>query len=74
MERQATQPLTLEEAKARLRAAANRDDIVSWVWRSPQTGVLIAFIIGLAARTSSRLRPRNALATGVVSLLTRSRR
>jgi hypothetical protein len=72
MERQATQPLTLEEAKARLRTAANRDDIVSWVWRSPQKGVLIAFILGLAAGTSSTTR--HALATGVVSLLTRSRR
>jgi len=72
MERQATQPLNLEEAKARLRAAASRDDMVSWVWRSPQTGVLIAFIIGLAAGTSSTTR--NALAGGVVSLLTRSRR
>ena len=36
MERQAIQPLNLEEAKARLRAAASRDDIVSLVWRSPR--------------------------------------
>jgi hypothetical protein len=71
MERQATQPLNLEEAKARLRAAASRNDIVSWVWRSPQKGVLIAFILGLAAGTSTTAR--NALASGVVSLLTRSR-
>jgi len=71
MERQATQPLNLEEAKARLRAAASRDHMASWVWRSPQIGVLIAFIFGLAAGASSTAR--NALASGVVSLLTRSR-
>jgi len=72
MDRQAIQPLNLAEAKARLRTAASRDDIVSWVWRSPQRGVLIAFILGLAVGTSSTAR--NALARGVVSLLTRSRR
>ena len=72
LERQTTQPLNLEEAKARLRAAASRDTMLSWVWRSPQTGVLIAFIIGLAAGASPTAR--HALATGVVSLLTRSRR
>jgi hypothetical protein len=72
MERQTTQPLKLEEAKARLRAAASRDDVVSLVWRSPQKSVLIAFILGLAVGTSSAAR--NMLATGVVSLLTRSRR
>ena len=72
MERQATQPLNLEDAKARLRTAASRDDIVSLVWRSPQKSVLIAFILGLAVGTSPTAR--HMLATGVVSLLTRSRR
>lgn len=72
MERQTTQPLNLEEAKARLRAAASRDNMLSWVMRSPQTGVLIAFIIGLAAGAFSTAR--HALASGVVSLLTRPRR
>ena len=72
MERQATQPLNLEEAKARLRAAASRDDMVSWVWPSLHKGVVIAFILGLAVGTSSTAR--NMLASGVVSLLTRSRR
>jgi hypothetical protein len=71
MERQATQPLNPKEAKARLRAAAGREDISSWVWCSPQKAVLIAFIIGFAAGTSSTAR--QALASGVVSLLTRSR-
>jgi hypothetical protein len=72
MERQAIQPLNLAEAKARLRAAASRDDVVSLVWPSPQKGVVVAFILGLAVGTSSTAR--NMLATGVVSLLTRSRR
>jgi hypothetical protein len=71
MERKATQPLNPEEAKARLRAAASRDAIASWVWRFSQKGVLIAFILGFAAGTSSTAR--KALASGVVSLLTRSR-
>ena len=72
MERQTTQPLNPEEAKARLRVAASRDDMASWVWRSPQKGVLLAFLFGFAAGTSSTAR--QALASGVVSLLTRSRR
>jgi len=72
MERRATQPLNLEEAKARLREAASRNDMVSWVWLSPHKGIVIAFILGLTVGTSSTAR--NMLTTGVVSLLTRSRR
>ena len=72
MERQAAQPLKLDDAKARLREAASRDDGSSWVWRSPHKGVLVAFILGFAAGTSSTAR--KALASGAVSLLTRSRR
>jgi hypothetical protein len=71
MERQATQPLNPQEAKARLRAAASGGDIVSLLGRSPQTAVLVAFIIGFAAGTSATAR--KALASGVVSLFTRSR-
>jgi hypothetical protein len=71
MERKTTQPLNLQEAKARLRAAASGGDIASLVWRSPQVAVLVAFIIGFAAGTSQAAR--KALASGVVSLLTRSR-
>ena len=71
MERKATQPLNPQEAKARLRAAASGGDISSLMWRSPQTAVLVAFIIGFAAGTSSAAR--KALANGVVSLLTRPR-
>jgi hypothetical protein len=71
MERKATQPLNPDEAKARLRAAARRGDMFSWVWRSPQKAILMAFIIGFAAGTSATAR--KALARGVVSLLTHFR-
>jgi hypothetical protein len=71
MERQSTQPMTVEEAKARLRAAATQGDILAWVSHSPQQSVLIAFILGLTAGTSSAAR--RALTSGVLSLLTRSR-
>jgi hypothetical protein len=71
MERKTTQPLNPQQAKARLRAAASGGDIASLMWRSPQTAVLVAFIIGFAAGTSSAAR--KVLASGVASLLTRSR-
>jgi hypothetical protein len=71
MERQSTQPVTAEEAKARLRSAANQGDMLSWLWCTPQRGMLIAFILGLTAGTSSAAR--RALTSGVLSRLTRSR-
>ena len=71
MERQATQPLNPEDAKARLRAAAIRGPALSWVRSFPMEGVLAAFILGLIIGTSSTAS--NALASGLVALLKRSR-
>ena len=47
MERQATQPLNPEDAKARLRAAATGGQALSWVRSYPKEGVLAAFILGV---------------------------
>jgi len=71
MERQTTQPLTLAEAKARLRGTIVAGDRYSWVWRSPQKATLAAFFLGFAVGTSATAR--EALASAVVTLLRRSR-
>ena len=71
MERQATQPLSPEDAKARLRAAATGGQVLSWARSYPKEGVLVAFILGLIIGTSSTAS--NALASGLVALLKRSR-
>jgi uncharacterized membrane protein len=71
MERKATQPLNPEDAKARLRAAATGGQVLSWMWSYPKEGVLAAFILGLILGTSATAR--EALASGIVALLKRSR-
>jgi hypothetical protein len=71
MERKATQPLNLAEAKARLRAAATGGTAFSWVRSYPKEGVLAAFILGFIVGMSPTAR--EALASGMVALLKRSR-
>ncbi len=71
MERKATQPLNPEDAKARLRAAATGGQALFWVRNYPKEGVLAAFILGLIIGTSPTAS--NALASGLVALLKRSR-
>jgi hypothetical protein len=71
MERQRTQPLNPEEAKARLRAAAAGSKGFSWAWSYPKEGVLAAFILGFIVGTSPTAR--EALASGMLALLKRSR-
>jgi hypothetical protein len=71
MERKATQPLNPEDAKARLRAAATGGQVLSWVWSYPREGILAAFILGFIVGISPTAR--EALASGMVALLKRSR-
>jgi hypothetical protein len=71
MERSTSQPLTLEEAKARLRLAVATGDASAWVWRSPRYALLAAFLLGFTVGTSAVAR--DALASAVVALLRRSR-
>jgi hypothetical protein len=70
MERQTSQPLSPEEAKARLRAATMGSEMYRWLWKYPQEAALGAFILGLVMGTSSTAR--EAVARGVVALLKRS--
>jgi hypothetical protein len=71
MGRQTTQPLTPEEAKARLRSAAMGGQVFSWLWRSPLEAVLVAFITGLVVGIS--VTARDALVSAVLGLLRPSR-
>ena len=71
MERKTAQPVTLAEAKARLRGTMVAADRYAWVWRSPQKSVLAAFILGFAVGTSHTAR--EALTSAVVALLRPSR-
>src|SRR6266511_4352910 len=71
VERNATQPLSPEDAKARLRTAATGGLALSWVRNYPKEGVLAAFILGFIIGTSSTAS--KALASGLVALLKRSR-
>jgi hypothetical protein len=71
MERKATEPLSPEDAKARLRTAATGGQALSWVRNYPKEGVLAAFILGFIIGTSSTAS--KALASGLVALLKRSR-
>jgi hypothetical protein len=71
MERKATQLLSPEEAKARLRTVATGGQALSWVWSYPREGVLAAFILGFILGISPTAR--EALASGTVALLKRSR-
>jgi hypothetical protein len=71
MERQAAQPLNLEDAKARLRAVATGSQALSWVRSYPKEGMLAAFMLGFIIGTSSTAS--QALASGLVALLKRSR-
>jgi hypothetical protein len=71
MERKATQPLSPEDAKARLRTAASGGQALSWLRSYPKEGALAAFILGFIIGTSSTAS--QALASGLVALLKRSR-
>jgi hypothetical protein len=71
VERNATQPLSPEDAKARLRTAATGGQGLSWGRNYSKEGVLAAFILGLIIGTSSTAS--KALASGLVALLKRSR-
>jgi hypothetical protein len=71
MERKATQPLNVQEAKARLREATGANQAFSWVWSYPKEGVLAAFILGFIVGMSPTAR--EALTSGMVALLKRPR-
>jgi hypothetical protein len=71
MERKTTQPLSPEDAKARLRAAATGGQALAWMRAYPKEGILVAFILGLIIGTSSTAS--QALASGLVALFKRSR-
>jgi hypothetical protein len=71
MERKATQPLNLEDAKARLRMATTGGQPLSWLWSYPKEATVAAFVIGVIVGVSPTAR--DALAHGIVSLLKRSR-
>ncbi|MBI5016751.1 MAG: hypothetical protein HZB55_14860 [Deltaproteobacteria bacterium] len=47
MDREATHPLTPEEAKARLLSAADDAGLVSWTRHHPVEGVSLAFLLGV---------------------------
>ncbi|MEJ2061413.1 MAG: hypothetical protein P8Y64_13155 [Gammaproteobacteria bacterium] len=49
MDRDASQPLTTEQAKARLRAAAEQASPVSWVKRYPLGALSMALVGGFVA-------------------------
>jgi hypothetical protein len=71
MERKAIEPLSREAAKARVRAAADGAEALSWVYSHPKEAALAAFIIGVIVGTSPTAR--EALVSGIVALLKRSR-
>jgi hypothetical protein len=71
MERKAIEPLSREQAKARVRAAADGVKPLSWVWSYPKEATLAAFIIGVIVGVSPTAR--EALVQGTVALLKRSR-
>jgi hypothetical protein len=71
MERQTLEPLSRDTAKARLRAAADGANALSWVWSYPKEATLAAFILGVIVGASPTAR--EALVSGIVALLKRSR-
>jgi hypothetical protein len=71
MERKAIEPLSREQAKVRVRAAADGANALSWVWSYPKEATLAAFIIGVIVGTSPTAR--EAIVSGIVALLKRSR-
>jgi hypothetical protein len=71
MERKAIEPLSRDEAKARVRATADEVKSLSWVWSYPTEATLAAFIIGVIVGTSPTAR--EALVSGVIAWLKRSR-
>lgn len=56
MDREASRELTVEEAKARLRAACDAGDPVAQLKRHPELALAAAFAAGLAAGLSPDLR------------------
>jgi hypothetical protein len=71
MERTTLQPLTREQAKARLRAAADAGTALSWVLSYPKEATLAAFIMGVIVGVSPTAR--EAFMHGIVALLRRAR-
>ena len=71
MEREALEPLSREQAKVRVRAAANAADGLSWVWSYPKEATLAAFIMGLIIGMSPTAR--EALGQELIALLKRTR-
>jgi hypothetical protein len=71
MERKTTQPLSPEDAKARLRAVSKGGQALSWVWSYPKEATLAAFIIGVIVGASPTAR--EALVRGTIALLKSAR-
>jgi hypothetical protein len=71
MERKTLEPLNREQAKARLRAAADEGMALSWVLSYPKEATLAAFLIGAIVGASPTAR--QALMHGVIALLRRAR-
>ena len=71
MERKTTQPLSPEDAKARLRSVSTGGQALSWVSSFPKEATLAAFIVGVIVGTSPTAR--EALVRGVIALLRGSR-
>jgi hypothetical protein len=71
MERKTLEPLSREQAKARVRAAADGANALSLVWSYPREVTLAAFIIGVIVGASPTAR--EALVRGVIALLKSAR-
>jgi hypothetical protein len=67
VERKKIQPLSPEDAKARLRAVSTGGQVLSWVSSYPKEATLAAFIVGVIVGTSPTAR--DALVRGVIALL-----
>jgi hypothetical protein len=71
MEREALEPVSREQAKVRVRAAADAANALSWVWSYPKEATVAAFILGLIVGMSPTAR--EALGQGLIALLKRTR-
>jgi ElaB/YqjD/DUF883 family membrane-anchored ribosome-binding protein len=70
MDRPQDQPLSLEEAKARLREAAQQATMTGFVKRRPYTAVTLAFAAGAVLGSSPKAR--GAASRELIRLLLRS--
>ncbi len=64
------EPVSVEDAKARLREAAEGSGLAKWVKAHPAEAVIGAFLLGFVAGTSPRAR--DALRDAALSLLLKS--